>query len=87
MDTTDTTDTDRPTVAGWINPHADLVGVDGNAFAVMGYTCKALRRAGNSDEVVAAYQAEAMGGDYDTLLGASMRYCGMLLAGVEDVVA
>lgn len=62
----------------WVNPDADLVGVDGNAFSILGYTTRALRRAGNPPEVVEAYKAEATTGDYDHLLAVSMTYCGMI---------
>lgn len=44
-----------------------LVGVDGNAFSVMGYTAKALRSEGLGD-LVNKMQNEAMSGDYDHLL-------------------
>lgn len=44
-----------------------LVGQDGNAFAVMGAVSKALKRAGHSDQVE-AYMAEATAGDYNCLL-------------------
>ena len=63
---------------GWINPHADLVGIDGNAFAVMGYTRLWLRAAGNSDEIIAQYTREARASDYDNLLHVSMMYTGMI---------
>lgn len=61
----------------WIDPELDLVGVDGNAFAVMGAVTTALRRAGNSPAVIAAYREQAMSGDYDSLLATSMMYAGM----------
>lgn len=64
----------------WINPEGNLVGVDGNAFAVMGYTATMLRMAGNSKEVVDTYMAAATSGDYDNLLSVSMCYCGMVNA-------
>jgi hypothetical protein len=51
-----------------------LLGVDGNAFAVMGTVVKALRRAGAEQSFIAAYQAEATSGDYDHLLAASAAY-------------
>ena len=61
----------RPTEA----PGADLlVGIDGNAFSIMGTTAKALRRAGASAEFVDAYMDEAQASDYDHLLAASMAY-------------
>jgi hypothetical protein len=67
---------DRPN--GWINPKFDLVGVDGNAFAVMGAVRRALKRAGNPPEVLDAYLREAQSGDYDHLLQTSMLYAGMV---------
>jgi hypothetical protein len=54
-------------------PGSDLLlGVDGNAFAVMGATAKALRRAGATPAFVDAYRTLAMSGDYDHLLAVSM---------------
>ena len=50
-----------------------LVGVDGNAFAVMGYVTGALRREGFKDKIE-EYRKEAMSGNYDNLLAVSMRY-------------
>src|SRR6185503_17376517 len=56
-------------------PGADsLVGVEANAFFILGHTRKVLQRAGASPEFLAAYQAEATSGDYDHLLQASMAY-------------
>jgi hypothetical protein len=56
-------------------PHVrvQLVGADGNAFAILGRVSKAMRRAGVSDDDVAAYFAEATAGDYDHLLCVTMR--------------
>lgn len=51
-----------------------LVGVDGNAFSVIGFTQKALRRAGASQEFIASYQAEVMSGDYDHVIATSVMY-------------
>lgn len=45
----------------------ELVGQDGNAFAILGAVCRALRRAGHGD-VVDAYMEAATAGDYDHLL-------------------
>lgn len=56
-----------------------LVGVNGNAFAIMAHVNDCLKRSGNSREVQDAYRAEAMSGDYDHLLQASMRYLGDVL--------
>lgn len=51
----------------------DLVGVDGNAFAVMGYTAKALRREGLSS-LINEMRTKAMSGDYNNLLMVCMEY-------------
>ena len=51
----------------------DLVGVNGNAYAVMGYTANALRREGLHD-LVDQMHKEAMSGDYDNLLMVCMKY-------------
>lgn len=50
-----------------------LVGVDGNAFSVMGYTARALRETGHSD-LVPEMQDKAMSGDYNNLLCVCMEY-------------
>jgi hypothetical protein len=51
-----------------------LVGEDGNAFFIMGRTRGAMKKAGVSEEVMSAYQKEAMAGDYDNLLQVTMKY-------------
>lgn len=51
-----------------------LIGVDGNAFAVMGATKRALKQAKASGEYIQAYLDEAMSGDYDNLLSASVKF-------------
>lgn len=50
----------------------DLVGVDGNAFAVMGYVLKAMKECKMSKEEQSDYQTKAMSGDYDHLLAVSI---------------
>lgn len=50
-----------------------LVGVDGNAYAVMGYTAHALKSVGLRD-LVPKMQEEAMSSDYNNLLRVCMRY-------------
>lgn len=54
-------------------PHikVKLVGKDGNAFAVMGFVTRAMRKAGCTKEDVDEYMNEAMSGDYDNLLRVS----------------
>lgn len=51
-----------------------LVGMDGNAFAIIGNVRGMLRRAGASKEFLAAFMAEAMSGDYDHVLQTAMAY-------------
>ena len=53
-----------------------LVGVDGNAFSVMGYTAQALKREGLRDLVKKMYE-EATAGDFDNLLAVCMKYIDM----------
>ena len=50
-----------------------LVGENGNAFAIIGAVTKVLKRGGRRD-LVEAFQAEAMSGDYDNLLRTAMEY-------------
>ena len=54
----------------------DLVGVDGNAYCVMGYTARALKREGLNDQVDKMYD-EATSGDYNNLLCVCMKYIDM----------
>lgn len=46
----------------------ELIGQDGNAFAVMGRVSGALREAGVPESAFAEFQNEAMSGDYENLL-------------------
>jgi hypothetical protein len=48
-----------------------LIGNDGNAFAIMGAVSKALRRAGIDPT---PYTNEAMSGDYDHLLQTTLSW-------------
>jgi hypothetical protein len=50
----------------------ELVGQDGNAFAILGRVGKALRRAGYSQEARDAFMADAQSGDYNHLLATAM---------------
>lgn len=52
-----------------------LSGTDGNAFSIIGKVTNAMRRGGVESEVIKAFQAEAMSGDYDNLLRVAMDYC------------
>ena len=62
-----------------------LVGVDGNAFAIMGYTATCLRKAGLKDKVE-EMQARAMSGDYWNLIAVCDEYVEMAneALGLED---
>ena len=50
----------------------DLVGIDGNAFSIMGYVERAMRREGIGKEARDSYLEDAMSDDYDHLLMVSM---------------
>jgi hypothetical protein len=49
-----------------------LIGKDGNAFAIMGAVQRALRKAGAPKEEINQYLKDAMSGDYDNLLRTTM---------------
>ena len=51
-----------------------LVGLDGNAFALMGAFAKAARRSGWTPDEIAAVRGEMMSGDYGNLLRVLMHY-------------
>ena len=57
-------------------PGGSLVGVDGNAFSVMGFVLNRLRRAGNGPSVRERYLQQAMAGDYAHLLAVSLAFLG-----------
>lgn len=50
----------------------DLVGVDGNAFSVMGYVLHAMRDCKMSRDAQEAYKKDAMSSDYDHLINVSI---------------
>lgn len=50
-----------------------LVGVDSNAYAIMGYVCNAMRENGMAKSEVDTYLSEATSGDYGRLLAVSAR--------------
>lgn len=55
-------------------PEVQLVGNDGNAFAIMGAVKAALKRAGADQEYIDKYYEESMASDYDNLLVVAMKY-------------
>jgi len=46
-----------------------LVGMDGNAFSILGRFSEAARKQGWPEEEIVRVRKEAVGGDYDNLLG------------------
>ena len=63
----------------------NLVGQDGNAFALMGYTANALKREGLRDKV-SEMHSRAMSGDYYNLIAVCDEYIQMAnkAAGYDD---
>ena len=55
----------------------NLVGVDGNAFALMGTWQQKARRQGRSQEEIEAVLEEAKSGDYDHLVFTLSEHCVM----------
>ena len=56
----------------------DLVGIDGNAYSVMGYVQKAMRSEGCTKEEINKYLADAKSSDYNHLLRVSEDMVGQL---------
>ena len=56
-------------------PKIKLVGVNGNAYNILGIAKEALMNADADSEYVDQYLEEAMSGDYDHLLLTTMNYC------------
>jgi hypothetical protein len=50
------------------------VDVDGNVMVIIGKSRRALRHTGHTDAEIEAYSADAMSGDYDHALQATMRW-------------
>ena len=50
-----------------------LVGIDGNAFVIMGYTANALKKEGLA-ELIPEMQMRAKSGDYTNLLRVCLEY-------------
>ena len=49
----------------------NLVGVDGNAFAVMGYVVQCMKKENMTAGEIKAYRDKAMSDDYNNLLATS----------------
>jgi hypothetical protein len=56
-------------------PAVQLIGADGNAFAMMGTCSRAMKKAGYPEADVNRFYKEAMAGDYDALLRTCMEWC------------
>lgn len=54
-------------------PVVKLSGNDGNAYAIIAACARAAKKAGWSEEKIAAFKKEAMSSDYDHLLQTAMR--------------
>jgi len=54
--------------------HVQLVGLDGNAFYILGRCRKAMRDADCTKEQIDEFVGKAMEGDYDHLLRTCMDY-------------
>jgi hypothetical protein len=52
----------------------EIIGQDGNAYAIMGAVQKALRNAEVSKEEIDEYLKESMSGDYNHLLRTAMAW-------------
>ena len=63
---------DKLRYEGNINEEYDLVGIDGNAFNIIGYVTKAMKEQGFSNDEIAKYKEEATASNYDHLLSVSM---------------
>ena len=53
------------------NKNYSLVGVDGNAYAIMGYVKTAMKECGHSKDEIKAYEEKAKSGDYYNLIAVS----------------
>ena len=52
----------------------ELVGQDGNAFAILGAVSKGMRKGGVSKTEIDIFMKEAMNGDYNHLLQTCMKW-------------
>jgi len=53
-----------------------LVGVNSNAFGIMGAAQKAAKKAGLTEEQIEEYLTEAMSGDYNNVITTTLKYFG-----------
>jgi len=57
-----------------VKPELKLVGLDGNAFFILGRAQKVARDFGWSKDKIECFLTEAKSGNYDDLLATCMRY-------------
>ena len=55
-------------------PEVNILGRDGNAFAIIGACGKAAKAAGFSSDEIKSITDEMMAGDYNPLLATAMEY-------------
>lgn len=55
-------------------PKYSLVGIDGNAFSVMGYVIESMIREKYTKQEIDEYKQEAQSSDYNNLLNVSFLY-------------
>ena len=55
-------------------PTVQLIGQDGNAFAIIGACRRAAKKAGWAQEQIDQFCEEAMSGDYENVLRTAMKY-------------
>lgn len=55
-------------------PVVNLIGKNGNPFAILGAVKAALKKSGADKAYIDQYLSEAMSGDYSNLLAVSMDY-------------
>ena len=63
-----------------------LIGIDGNALAVIGYVINAMKQCGYSRDAINMYKTDAVTGDYNNLLSLSIQMidnCN-ILSGYDD---
>ena len=56
------------------NPRYDLVGIDGNAFSVMGYVMNSMCKERFTRQEIDEYRKKATSSDYHNLLCVSVEY-------------
>ena len=66
-----------------INRVYSLIGIDGNAYAVMAYVTEAMRAEGKSNAEIDKYLIDAKSGDYSKLISVSVDMIDELNNGVQ----